>query len=84
MAAGAEVVPVPVYRWELPEDVDPVRRLVAQIVVGTVDAVTFTSAPAASALLAVAEELGQRAQLVAALRDRVLAVAVGPVAAAPR
>ena len=46
--AGAEVVTVPVYRWVLPEDVVPVRRLVASIVAGSVDAVTFTSAPAAA------------------------------------
>ncbi|WP_245177394.1 uroporphyrinogen-III synthase [Geodermatophilus sp. DF01-2] len=81
--AGAEVLPVPVYRWVLPEDVAPVRRLVATIVARGVDAVTFTSAPAAASLLAVAEELGRRDELVAALRDGVLPVAVGPVTAAP-
>ncbi|WP_170977886.1 uroporphyrinogen-III synthase, partial [Blastococcus sp. CCUG 61487] len=55
-AAGAEVLPVPVYRWVLPEDVAPLRGLVATIAAAEVDAVTFTSAPAASALLAVAED----------------------------
>jgi uroporphyrinogen-III synthase len=80
---GAEVLTVPVYRWVLPEDLAPVRRLVGGVVAGTVDAVTFTSAPAAAGLLAVADELGQRDALVAALRDRVLAVAVGPVTAGP-
>jgi uroporphyrinogen-III synthase len=82
-AAGAEVLTVPVYRWVLPEDVVPVRRLVATIVAGGVDAVTFTSAPAAASLLAVADELGLRADLVAALNGRVLVIAVGPVTAAP-
>ncbi|MEV6524409.1 uroporphyrinogen-III synthase [Longispora sp. NPDC051575] len=53
-AAGAEVVIVPVYRWELPEDVGPVRRLVEMVLAGQVDAVTFTSAPAVSGLLQVA------------------------------
>jgi uroporphyrinogen-III synthase len=81
--SGAEVLTVPVYRWVLPEDVTPVHRLVASIVAGEVDAVTFTSAPAAASLLSVAEELGQRAALVAALNGRVLAVAVGPVTAGP-
>lgn len=80
---GAEVLTVPVYRWVLPEDVAPVRRLVASVIAGAVDAVTFTSAPAAASLLVVADELGLRADLVAALRDRVLVVAVGPVTAAP-
>jgi uroporphyrinogen-III synthase len=82
-ASGAEVVTVPVYRWVLPEDVEPVRRLVRSVVTGAVDAVTFTSAPAAASLLTVADELGQRAQLVAALTEGVLPVAVGPVTAGP-
>jgi uroporphyrinogen-III synthase len=81
--AGADVLTVPVYRWVLPEDVAPVRRLVAAIVSGGVDAVTFTSAPAAASLLAVAEELGLKAEVVAALTNGVLAIAVGPVTAGP-
>ncbi len=80
---GAEVLTVPVYRWVLPEDVAPVRRLVGSVVAGAVDAVTFTSAPAAASLLTVADELGLRAELVAAMNDRVLAVAVGSVTAGP-
>jgi uroporphyrinogen-III synthase len=82
-AAGAEVLTVPVYRWVLPEDVAPVHRLVSTIVAGGVDAVTFTSAPAAASLLAVADELGLRDVLVAALKGAVLAIAVGPVTAGP-
>jgi uroporphyrinogen-III synthase len=80
---GADVLTVPVYRWVLPEDVAPVHRLVASVVAGAVDAVTFTSAPAAASLLAVAAEDGRRDELVAALRDRVMVVAVGPVTAGP-
>src|SRR5947209_6097048 len=45
-AEGAEVLPVPVYRWVLPDDTAPVQRLVHAVVGGAVDAVTFTSAPA--------------------------------------
>jgi uroporphyrinogen-III synthase len=82
-ATGADVLTVPVYRWVLPEDVAPVRKLVATIVAGAVDAVTFTSAPAAASLLSVADELGQKEAVVAAFNDRVLAVAVGPVTAGP-
>ena len=81
--AGAEVLTVPVYRWVLPEDVGPVRRLVEAVVAGGIDAVTFTSAPAAAGLLTVAEELGLRRSLVDAFGARVLAVAVGAVTAGP-
>ena len=81
--AGAEVLTVPVYRWVLPEDVAPVHRLVSSVISGAIDAVTFTSAPAAASLLAVAEEDGKREDLVAALTERVMVVAVGPVTAGP-
>src|SRR5215212_3307425 len=82
-AAGADVLTVPVYRWVLPEDVAPVQRLVTSVIAEAVDAVTFTSAPAAASLLQVAEDLGRREELVAALRGRVRAIAVGSVTAGP-
>jgi uroporphyrinogen-III synthase len=82
-ATGAEVLTVPVYRWVLPEDVAPVQRLVGSVVAGAVDAVTFTSAPAAASLLQVAADLGRLDEVVAALRGRVRAIAVGPVTAGP-
>ena len=82
-AAGAEVVEVPVYRWVLPEDVRPLRRLVEQTVAGAVDCMTFTSAPAVSSTLTVARELGREDELVEALRGPVLVAAVGPVTAGP-
>ncbi len=81
--AGAEVIPVPVYRWVLPEETGPLRRLVRAIAARAVDAVTFTSAPAAASLLQVADQEGVRAGVLAGFADRVLAVAVGPVTAAP-
>jgi uroporphyrinogen-III synthase len=82
-ATGADVLTVPVYRWVLPEDVVPVQRLVGSVIAGGVDAVTFTSAPAAASLLQVAGDLGRRDELVAAFRGRVRAIAVGSVTAGP-
>jgi uroporphyrinogen-III synthase len=81
--AGAEVVEIPVYRWVLPEDVRPLRRLVAQIAAGRVDCVTFTSAPAVASLLRIAEAEGRCAPMLTALRGQVLAACVGPVTAGP-
>lgn len=81
--AGAEVVEVPVYRWVLADDVRPLRRLVEQLVGGTVDCVTFTSAPAVASLLTVARELDREDALLDALRRDVLVVGVGPITAAP-
>lgn len=81
--AGATVVDVPVYRWARVEDATPLRRLVGQAVAGTIDAITFTSAPAVAATLAVADEDGLAEPLLDALREQVLAACVGPVTAAP-
>lgn len=80
--AGAEVVDVPVYRWARTDDVTPLRRLVGQAVAGTIDAITFTSAPAVAATLAVAEEDDLDGPLIEALRGPVVAACVGPVTAA--
>ncbi|MFE6228596.1 uroporphyrinogen-III synthase [Streptomyces sp. NPDC057854] len=82
-AAGATVLGVPVYRWMPPEDLGPLDRLVDAVVARSVDAVAFTSAPAAASLLARAGERGVRERVVDALRHDVLAVCVGPVTALP-
>ncbi|AJE82878.1 MULTISPECIES: uroporphyrinogen-III synthase [Streptomyces] len=81
--AGAEVVGVPVYRWMPPEDIGPVDRLLDTVVARGVDALTFTSAPAAASLLSRAEERGRLAEVLDALGHDVLAACVGPVTALP-
>ncbi|ADD42396.1 uroporphyrinogen-III synthase [Stackebrandtia nassauensis] len=85
-SGGGHAVPIPVYRWMLPTDITPVRRLVDQVCLRRIDAVTFTSAPAVNALLRIAGD--QRTELLAALRapaddGGVMAAVVGPVTAAP-
>jgi uroporphyrinogen-III synthase len=82
-AGGAEVVPVPVYRWLPPEDPGPLDRLLDATVSRGVDALTFTSAPAAASLLARAEERGLLPELLTALGHDLLAACVGPVTAVP-
>jgi uroporphyrinogen-III synthase len=49
----------------------------------SLDAVTFTSAPAAEAMLVAAEQQGRRTWVVRALRTDVIPFAVGPITAAP-
>ncbi|KOV76987.1 bifunctional uroporphyrinogen-III synthetase/response regulator domain protein [Nocardia sp. NRRL S-836] len=80
-AAGADVVEIPVYRWEPPADTGPLHRLIDAVLLGQVDALTFTSAPAASSVLRTAGE--RRAELVEALRRNVLVVGVGAITAGP-
>lgn len=80
-AAGAEVVEVPVYRWTGPADPAPLNRLLDALVAGQIDAMTFTSAPAAASVLRTA---GDRLdEVLDALRYRVLVVCVGPITARP-
>ncbi|TQK44898.1 uroporphyrinogen-III synthase [Streptomyces sp. SLBN-118] len=82
-AGGAEVVVVPVYRWMAPEDLAPIDRLLDATVARSLDAVTFTSAPAALSLLSRAEARGMLPELLLALDHDVLAACVGPVTALP-
>jgi uroporphyrinogen-III synthase len=81
--AGAHVLTAAPYRWSLPEDSTRVLRLVDAICTGSVDAVTFTSAPAVDALLATAEQAGKLGAVLDAFANGVTAAAVGPVTAAP-
>ncbi|MFE5810280.1 uroporphyrinogen-III synthase [Streptomyces sp. NPDC056491] len=82
-AGGAEVVVVPVYRWMAPEDLAPLDRLLDAMIGGSVDAVSFTSAPAAASLLSRAEERGLQEAVLDALRGSLLSACVGPVTALP-
>jgi uroporphyrinogen-III synthase len=79
--AGARVIDVPVYRWAAPTDPAPLHRLVDLITGRLVDAVTFTAAPAVTALMRAAGPAGEA--LVDAFRSHVLVACVGPVTAAP-
>ncbi|MGQ0837654.1 uroporphyrinogen-III synthase [Actinokineospora sp.] len=82
-AAGAEVVEIPVYRWTGPADSGPLERLIDAVLAGQIDALTFTSAPAAASVLETADRLGRLDPLLAMLRDRVLVVGVGSITAGP-
>jgi uroporphyrinogen-III synthase len=82
-AAGGRLLTVAPYRWSAPLDPRQVDRLIEAACGRQIDAVTFTSAPAAEALLQAAERSGRLAELSLALRRDVLCVAVGQVTAGP-
>jgi uroporphyrinogen-III synthase len=69
---GAEVIPVPVYRWLPVTDDGPVPRLVEAVARREVDAVTFTSAPAAARFLDLVAEAGRLGAVREALAGDVL------------
>ena len=74
-ARGAAVVPFKVYRWDLPEDVGPLRANARRIAAGEIDAAMFTSAQQVVHLLQVAREM----QLEPQLRDGLAAAVVASV-----
>jgi uroporphyrinogen-III synthase len=80
---SGSVLTVTPYRWTQPAARERLPRLIKAACQRQLDAVTFTSAPAAAALLQTADSLGLRAKLVRAMADHVAAVAIGPVTAAP-
>ena len=75
---GAEVLAVHVYDWALPEDIAPLKNAIKALLAGQVDVVLFTAAIQVHHLLQVAEEVGSRDSLVAALRKTRVA-SIGPV-----
>ncbi len=76
-ARGAQVLPVLVYEWALPEDLSPLRAAIEQVAAGQADAVIFTSAQQVNHLLAVARDMGREDALRQALR-RTLIGNIGP------
>jgi uroporphyrinogen-III synthase len=76
-ARGATVLPVPVYRWDLPEDLAPLEAAIRDTTRGRFDVLLFTSAQQIRHALQVAERLGcVEAFLTAANRGYV--ASIGP------
>jgi uroporphyrinogen-III synthase len=82
-AAGAQVVPIRVYRWKSAPPGGHFDQLVVGIARRQFDAVSFTSAPAAAAVLERSRDMKLEDQVLDALRTDVHAMCVGPVTARP-
>ena len=76
-AAGAVVIPVPIYQWRPPDDIAPLAKLIDLVATRNVDAVAFTSKPAVQAMLDLAEQVGRRDAVLAAFRGDVVPACVG-------
>src|SRR5260370_20783966 len=64
---GAEVVPVRVYRWELPEDSGPLKNAVRALAENRVDVVMFTSSVQFVHSARIAAEMGMAEQFTQGL-----------------
>ena len=75
---GAKVMQVPVYKWDLPEDQEPLRKAVHSVVAGEIDLVLFTTSVQVIHFLRVAKEMNVENQLREAL-TRARVGSIGPV-----
>jgi uroporphyrinogen-III synthase len=71
--------PVAIYRWELPDDCEPLREAARQLAARKVDVVIITSSIQLDHLLEIARGLGVENELLCALREDVAITSVGPV-----
>lgn len=74
---GAQVFRVPVYRWALPEDLNPLRSVLSAIIEARARVVLFTNAVQADHVMLVAAAEGIQEQLLQAFR-RAVVCSVGP------
>jgi uroporphyrinogen-III synthase len=79
---GAEVVELFSYRWALPEDVTPIRRLLDELASGRVAVTAFTSASQVENLFTVAADAGLEGELPGWLNGHTVTAAIGPTCAA--
>jgi uroporphyrinogen-III synthase len=80
-ARGALLAELSLYEWTMPDDLEPLRLLVRELIEGRVDAIAFTNRIQCRHLFRVAVELGLSARLADALNADVIVAAVGPVCA---
>lgn len=76
---GAEVLPVPIYRWALPEDLTPLRLVLEQIIAGQVAVILITNAAQVDHVMQVVEQDGKLNAFLTAVKQVVVA-SIGPTA----
>ena len=74
---GAQVTPIRIYQWALPDDTGPLREAARGIVEGRFDVTMFTTPNQLVHLFQIAEEEGVRDALPGALAETVVA-SIGP------
>lgn len=76
---GAQVTPVPVYRWALPENTAPLKHVISRILAGQVQVMLVTNAAQIDHVVQVAEQEGQTVPFKEACKKLVVA-SIGPTA----
>lgn len=76
-ARGAEVTPVPIYRWALPEDVEPLRKAATAVSRSEVDVIVWTTSVQVVHFWQIVKEMGLETEARAALARTAMA-SIGP------
>jgi uroporphyrinogen-III synthase len=76
---GAEVFPVPIYRWALPEDIGPLKQVLGEIIAGNIQVMLVTNAAQIDHVMQLLEQDGTTAQFKEACKKMVVA-SIGPTA----
>jgi uroporphyrinogen-III synthase len=77
MARGSEVTSVPVYQWDLPDDLGPLHEAVRRLSAGEIDVLLLTSSVQFEHLLRVAAEMGLEYAVRLAC-TRIVIASIGP------
>jgi uroporphyrinogen-III synthase len=76
---GAEVFPVPIYRWALPEDAGPLQKVLGEIIGGNIAVMLVTNAAQIDHVMQLLEQEGTTAQFKEICKKMVVA-SIGPTA----
>jgi len=76
---GAEVFPVSIYKWALPEDLGPMRHVLNEIMAGRVHVMLITNAAQVDHVMQVLEQDG-KVELFRAAFTKLVVASIGPTA----
>lgn len=76
---GATILPVAIYCWQLPDDIEPLQKAIAATISGEFDVLLWTSAQQVVHVLEVATQMGVREEWLKAARQCCNA-SIGPTA----
>jgi uroporphyrinogen-III synthase len=76
---GAEVFPVPIYRWALPEEVGLLRHVIGEVVEGKIDVMLITNAAQLDHVMRLVEQEGKTEPFKEACK-KVVVASIGPTA----
>lgn len=76
---GADVFPVPVYKWGLPEDLAPLRQVLADVVAGDISVMLITNAAQIDHVMQLLEQEG-KVPLFREVCKTIVIASIGPTA----